>query len=185
MARHWILKTREERNRDSNYYTEHWTKYKDKIENKGNTVIAIGWGLGPNEGNTTLQQLENYIKRKFYPESTTRAVNRSIIAARTVWKFINDMDIGDEVLLCQGYTATQKRGVKVSGIARITGPYWEHRDCNWFQRKRNADILYLIEKEVSKVHLAKLLGRESLLKTIHEIEKNEFKQTKQWLIQKR
>ena len=179
MPKYWTLKTREDRERK--IFIEHWDKFKDKSMNNGNTVIAIGWGMGPKGGKATLSEITDYMKKRFYPEPNVRAAKRAAIAAKTVWRFINEMNEGDEVLLCQGFSPNQNEGVKVHGIATIRGKYWEHKESDWFQRKRNADLV-IKEKVVSKERLAKLLGKDSLLKTVHEIGAENFKRTKRWLI---
>ena len=104
------------------------------------------------------------------------------LLARTVWTFIKEMQIGDEILLCQGFTPMQNKPVMVHAFCKISGPYWEHKNCEWFKRQRNADYTHMIQRPVKKEELSSLLGMGSLLKTIHKIDKEHFQKTKAALI---
>lgn len=180
MKRYWIMKTRADIDRKE--YFEYYDDFLNPNENNGNKVIAIGWHYGPKDGKASLNELIEFMKSHYYKEGDRKAERRAKIAARTVWTFINEMQIDDEVLLCQGFTHMQNKPVMVHAFCKIRGPYWEHKNCEWFKRKRNADYTLPIQRPVEKEELSALLGRGTLLKTIHEIDREHFQKTKASLI---
>lgn len=172
MPMYWVLKTREDL-RERTDFKEHWPRY------KGERVIAIGWGVGPS--NPTYISLRDYIKGEFYPEHTAKADRRTNFAVRSVWRFIYEMNTDDEVLLCQGYSGNQKSDVRIHGFARITGPYRDDLNSDWFQRKRDAELI-CIERMVPKNELASRLNKKALLRTVHQIDEASFERVKRWLL---
>jgi hypothetical protein len=180
MKRYWVIKTRADIDRKN--YIEHYYKFIDPNENNGNKVIAIGWHHGPKNGKASLNDLIKFMKKRYYKERDIKAEKRARIAAKTVSTFIHEMQIDDEVLLCKGFTPKQKQPIMVYAFCRIIGPYWEHKKCKWFKRKRNSEYEHIIEKKVDKEMLAFVLGKGSLLKTIHKIDEEHFQKTKAALI---
>jgi predicted Mrr-cat superfamily restriction endonuclease len=175
MVNCWVIKPKRDLD-GRKEYENNWKNFIDEKENRGNKVIAIGWSLGTADSSNNLNQLRQYMNSLY-----TKPMEANI-AANTIWKFIMEMKKGDEVI-CDGYTFQQKSDVLVYGIARITGEYWEDKDCPWFQRKRNIELLNKIEKRVPKELLADSLGLKTLLKTIHEIKNTNFNNTKKRIIE--
>lgn len=176
MKRYWVLKTREDIDRAKNIFREHWTEFKDEH------VIAIGWDITTKPPEMTTQaDIENELRITFYTDRTVKAARQAKIAARTVWKFISEMSIGDEVLLCRGYTKNQKKGVRIYGFARVEGQCQRDQYSDWWKLKRCADI-WPVDRDVSRERLAEILQKGTLLSTLHEVKKgSDFEQLKQWL----
>lgn len=186
MTKYWALKTREDKDPERGIYVEHWPEFKRK------RLVAIGWELSPdlrkskpNLESITCDDLVEDLKGTSYQEGTPRADRQAKIAANTIWKFINEVSIGDKVLLCQGYAANQKKDVYVYGFAQVEAlaNYDENPHC--WNLKREAKIEEpFIETEVPKQLLVELLKKGSLLKTLQEIKikESDFEQLHERLL---
>lgn len=157
MERYWVLKTTEGRGGH-----DYW----DRFVSEG--VIAIGWheiAVRPHIVNQ--EELESSV-RKRYPHEDEKH------GARTIKKFV-EMDVGDKVLLCQGYAPNQSKNVYIYGIAKVTGGFYDDASADWWTFKHRADIR-TVGRTVPKSLLERTLGKSSMLLTLHEVRGEQFRQ---------
>ena len=178
MKQYWIVKTSADD--DGEIVKEYWEEFKDPNKNEGKTVIAIGWmnnhSFDPDK--ISKKEILAYISGKYYPATPRRA----LVATNIIWKFLHEMRVGDEVILCKGFPGNQKKPVRVYGIAEITGTNWNHIESSWgFHLKRQVNYISIIEKDFDINKFTELIGKKSLRLTIHEINESNFNQTKEWL----
>lgn len=183
MSKYWALKTREDEDREKGRYTDYWDQFEDE------QVVAIGWNISqqlrasyPSLRNILFDELVDELKRTTYQDPTPKADKQAKIAANTILKFIDEVEIGDTILLCQGYTAQQRSDVLVYGFAQVKGPAGYNENLNWRWLKREAEIESRLVK-APKDHLAQMLHKGSLLKTLHklDIDDDGFKRLADWL----
>jgi len=154
---YWILKTTEGSTGPS-----YWYQF---VEER---VIAIGW--------KELSIDPSCVINKELKEILIRTYNytpwQSSIAANTIENFVNGMQIGDIVIICRGYPANADMDVFLYGIARITGNFEVRPSLDW-KFIRDAEI-QVVEEYLPKSFFTNTLRKNSLLKTIHHIEPEDF-----------
>ncbi len=155
----WVLKTREGHDGPSN-----WDEFLQE------SVIAIGWDINVNAGSTS-QQIEQALRRK-YPRQTERSYE---VNANTIGHFLRGFSVGDIVLICDGYPPNMEDSstVKIYGVARVLEPPIHDSASTWWKLKRRAEI-QVIDRRVRKDLISRSLGKNSMMKTIHEITASEF-----------
>jgi len=184
MVRYWVLKTRDDGDIDpqTGEPRDHWTDFLREH------VVAIGWPLSgrlrqqsPNLVDVTSQELVSDLLAAFYTTGpVTERTNRAKRAARTILNFIREMNRGDRILLCRGYTTKQERHVHVYGCAEVESPAWLDDNSSWWLLKRRANIRST-ECNVPKPRLAQILAKGSLCRALHEIEESSFHEIRRWL----
>jgi hypothetical protein len=154
-VQYWILKTTEGSRGDS-----HWHEF------IAANIISIGWeDINIDPSKVSKENLAK-IAEAAYPDENGK------IAADTIKKFTDIMKLGDLVLICKGYNANHPTPVFVNGIARIKGPFNINNRLDW-RFTHQADI-QLIEKYIPRNLLASSLRKESLTRTIHQVDEPAF-----------
>jgi HKD family nuclease len=157
-AGYWALKTT-----SGSVGKSHWQMF---LEEK---VIAIGWEDLPDPSEMSDAQRRAAIS-KTYPSDTDQEVN---MIASSIKQFV---DLGTDaiVLLCRGYNATQKKDVHIHGIARVTGPFRadSRRHGDW--RFKHDAVIQEINVDILRNIVAASLRKQTLMKTIHKLEKADF-----------
>ena len=99
MQRCWVLKTKEDKHENKTIkYIPHWEDFMRE------QVIAIGWSVPQSWSTSTpIEELVEHIRQRNYRSDSSTV--RAKPAAQKVWKFAREMDIGDKVLICDGYVA--------------------------------------------------------------------------------
>ena len=143
---------------------QHWPMF------LAESVVAVGWeDLGVDPSKVSDAQLRAEIQATYRYDSD-RSVN---IAAVTIKKFV-DLKIDDIILLCRGYTSTQKKDVHIHGLARVTGLFrTEPRKKGKWRFKHDA-VIQEINIDLPRDLVATALGKESLRQTIHALTKVDF-----------
>ena len=157
VPKYWVLKTREGRGG-----RDYWDRFVSE------SVIAIGWEDIPVRPHVVSQDdLESSV-RETYPTEDEKH------GARTIRNFI-DIAVRDRVLLCQGYSPNQSKGVYIYGFATVTGAFYDDALSDWWTFKHAADIRS-VERHVPKSLLVRTLGKRSMLQTLHQIRREGFEQ---------
>jgi len=157
MKRYWVLKTTEGRGG-----RDYWARFL----NEG--VIAIGWHeITVRPHIVDQEELESSVRRR-YPHEDAK------YGARTIMKFVG-IDVGDRILLSQGYAPNQSKDVYVYGFATVTGGFYDDACADWWTFKHPADIRP-IGRRVPKSLLEETLRISSMLLTLHEVRREQFEQ---------
>ena len=152
--RYWALKTKSGSDGE-----EHWENFKT------DSVIAIGWeGIKVDPSKVSKSQLRAAIAEAHGGDEPNRA-------AMKIQKFI-ELNDGDIVLICKGYTSNQQKPVHIYGFARVTGPFFDDRFSGWKWRFKHKAVIQYVEKELPRDVVAKSLKKDSLRETIHEIDQS-------------
>jgi hypothetical protein len=157
--KYWVLKTREGRGGH-----DYWYRFVRE------SVIAIGWQkikIRPSTVNKS--QLKSFIKQAYPGENEQHG-------ACTIIDFIR-IRIEDKILLCQGYSPNQIADVYIYGFATVTSSFYDDALSDWWSFKHKAHI-QLVEKYVPKRFISTILGKQSMLQTLHEIKEHQFEQFK-------
>lgn len=153
---HWVLKTHA--GHDGKDY---WAKFKSE------SVVAIGWeSLTINPSFSSLQEIKNEVN-KFYPDKK-RATGK-------IYEFSHDWTKGDLVILCKGYPPNSSSDVFLYGFARIEDTFKFDSSSGWWKFKYPAAI-QIVEEFLPKNIFTTSLNRDSLLETLHNLDKKEFNQ---------
>jgi HKD family nuclease len=158
-AGYWALKTT-----SGATGTQHWPMF------LAESVIAVGWAELPvDPSKVSNAQLRAAIKDTYSNHSDMAAD----VAVTSIRKFV-DLQMGDIVLLCRGYSSTQKKDVHIHGLARVTGPFRaEARKKREWRFKYDA-VIQEINMDLPRDLVASALGKQSLRQTIHVLEKADF-----------
>jgi len=161
----WALKTKEDLGNRQDF-VDHW----DDFAAEG--VIAIGWeAIDVSPDRASLDEIAAAIKKAYGGTDKAATTN-----ANTIRKFVS-ISPGDKVLVCRGYAPNQRKKVHLYGIAAVTGLFEDHDSKGWrwrFRHKAEIELFGTNGKDVSKEFLARRLGKEALLQTLHEISKEGF-----------
>ena len=179
MKQYWIIKPLE--SKGGVIVDDHWKRFTDRKLNDGKEVIAIGWSkdLEIDLGSASKQDVYEYVYPK-YGNGNPRVAHA---ATNNLWNFIHDMKFGDEVIVCKGYSANQKKPLYVYGIAEIIDKAWNHTDTSWhFHLKREVKYHQIIEDGFDITKFKALIRKDSLRQTIHKIDEDAFLKTKEWLL---
>lgn len=153
---YWALKTT-----SGSTGKSHWQSF------LAESVIAVGWReLQVDPSKVSDAQLRSAITAT-YPEEA------AAIAATTIRRFVQLRE-GDIVLLCRGYAPVQERDVHIHGVARVTGPFRDDQHSTWDWHFKHDAVIQVIDMDVPKETVARALGKQSLMKTIHVLDKVGF-----------
>jgi HKD family nuclease len=153
--RYWALKTT-----SGSTGEQHWPSL--LAEN----VIAIGWsGIKVDPSKVSYPRLRAAIEETYKDEDANGAANK-------IKKFV-ELGIGDVILLCRGYNATQEKDVHIHGFARVTGPFRFDRRSRWWRFKHDAAI-QVVNMDFPRQVVASALGKETLMQAIHELSNSGF-----------
>ena len=154
--RYWVLKTTEGVHGEA-----HWEDF------LAEDIIAIGWcDIGVDPSVVRGEALEKAIRRA-YPDG--KDVKR---AAKKLGWFV-DMDSGDLVLICQGFSPNQRKPVHIYGIARVEGRFRNDAKSRWWRFKHKA-VIQPIGEHVPRDIIAGALNKGSLLEAIHKLKPKEY-----------
>lgn len=172
---YWVLKTTAGPQGDS--YWENFIKEK---------VISIGW-----EDIATIMS-DNGIEPREYSLDTLKAAAAEWHettdgwridpnhAARMIHKFSKEFSIHDRVIVCKGYNGNQYADVHLYGLAVVKDcAYYDtyskgDKGKIWWRLKRSADIRRMDVDIPKEVFTSTLQEKGSLLKTIHDISKEDY-----------
>src|SRR4029077_16073322 len=129
---------------------------------------AIGWNeISLDPSKVSDAQLRVAHKETF--ESSDNGANRATVQFRN----FGDLKRDDIVLICRGYNSTQKKDVHIHGVARVTGPFRaEARKKGW--RFKHDAVIQEINMNFLRNVVASALQKQTLLQTIHALEKVNF-----------
>lgn len=132
-------------------------------------VIAIGWEeIDVDPAKASIEQLREAVRATYEGMNARRAATK-------IKKFV-DLNIDDIILICRGYSSNQKADVHVYGIARVTGPFCakppKKGEFTW--RFKHDAVIQPINEKIPRDFLASASGKDSMLETIHHIEKAGF-----------
>lgn len=157
-AGYWALKTTSGPTGRS-----HWPMF--QAEN----VLAIGWEDIPvDPSNVSDAELRAALKKTY--DYTDKQAS---VATNNIRKFVG-MKTGDIVLVCRGYSSTQKTDVYIHGLARVIGPFRAEPPARKKWRFRHDADIQLIETNLPRDILATALGKETLRQTVHGLGKDEL-----------
>ena len=167
---YWVLKTTEG--------SGGLSRWKDFVRER---VISIGWediveimateyGVGP--GDYDIEALK--AAAGAWAADAGHPVD-SGHAARMLDCFSRGFSIGDRVILCRGYAASQRANVHLYGLAVVDGDAFDDRGTNWWRLKRPA-IFRRERRDIPKDIFVNTLERGSLLQTIHRISKDAYEE---------
>ena len=158
-CRFWALKTTTGKGKDQVTF---WPNFVSE------SVIAIAWSrIGVDPSKVSEPQLLSAIRNAFPDESEKLVANK-------IKKFV-ELQEGDLVLVCHGYSSSpQANLVRIYGFARVSGPFRDERTekSGWsWTFKHKADI-QIVNRQLPRDVIARALGKESLMQTIHELDRS-------------
>jgi HKD family nuclease len=158
IPRYWALKTTSGKTGD-----QYWPMF--QAEN----VIAVGWTKLPvDPSKVSDEQLRAAIKH-------TEKVSdqKANVAAGQIRKF-EHLQSGDIVVICRGYSSNQAKDVHIFGVARVAGSFRAEAPKNDRWRFKHDVVLQVIDRRLPRDVVASALGKQSLMRTIHALEKADF-----------
>lgn len=155
---YWVLKTTEGPSGES-----HWPMFLEE------NAIAIGWKELPvDPSKVSDPQLLAALKNEFGgPDRSTKA------AASQIRRFIS-LKEDDIVLICRGYAPNQRKDVHIHGIARVTAPFRDKARKRGDWRFKHDAVIQEIDLDLPKDIVASALRKDSLMQTIHDLDKVDF-----------
>jgi HKD family nuclease len=139
-------------------------------------VIALGWEDIPvDPANVSEAQLRAALKNTY--EYTDKQAS---VATNNIRRFVG-MKTGDIVLVCRGYSSTQKTDVHIHGVARVIGPFRAESPAKHKWRFRRDAVIQVIETDLPRDIVAAALGKETLRQTVHGLDKAEFERLEEKL----
>ena len=166
----WVLKATE-----GSHGTLRWDEF---VEER---VISVGWNdivgiMGDEEG----AQPNEYSRESLNAAAELWAEGEANPgdprhAAKILFWFSQDMSIGDRVIICRGYAASQIAAVCLYGLAIVDGDVFDDSDSEWWRLKRSA-VFRRMDIDIPKEVFVNALRSESLLQTMHRITKDEYEE---------
>lgn len=156
-SNYWALKTT-----SGSTGKDHWQDF------LAESVIAIGWAkIKVDPSNVSDTQLRKAIASA-YPKRGQRATDK-------IKKFVN-LKVGDIALICRGYAPNANAPVHIYGFARIIGSFRDDRRSHWDWRFKHDVVFQVVDLYLSKREVAKALGKDSLMETIHKLDRARFEE---------
>lgn len=156
---YWIMKTT-----SGSSGRRHWPEF------MAEQVVAVGWeGLREDPSLLSDEELKKALIRN---GDNLGGLGRSVKDLR---RFIG-LNKNDIVLCCRGFNSRYDKPVHIFGVARVTGPFRAdpYREGEW--RFKHDAVVQEIGKDLRRDAMAQAVGKETLMGTIHEIEKSVYTQ---------
>ena len=142
--------------------------------------IAIGWegiiadmnkkGFKPNQ--YSLDSLESSTRDCYEAENVGNRRSEKH-AAKTILQFSKEFSKNDRVIICKGYKSKQYKDVRLHGLAIVNKRACDDSSSNWWRLKCSANIERM-DIDIPKEVFSNTLKKDSLLKTIHKISKEDY-----------
>ena len=158
-AGYWAIKTTSGSTGES-----HWPMF------KAEHAVAIGWSELPLDPSKASVEELRAAMRKTYPDYSERQVE---IDSASIRKFVG-LKERDIALICRGYTSKQEKDVHIHGVARITGPFRAEPQKERKWRFKHDAVIQTIDIDLPRDAVASALHKQSLMQTIHSLDKDRF-----------
>jgi len=135
------------------------------------SALAVGWeDLSVDPSRVSEERLRIALRKDFNYKQ--RQIDYS---AKTLLEFVS-LEEGAVILVCQGFSPNQKKGVHIYGFARITGPFRVRPKNGAEWRFMHDAVIQEINATVPRDSLAAVIQKESLMQTMHALTKDSFVQ---------
>ena len=91
------------------------------------------------------------------------------VHAENMIKKFKEIDVGDRVLICKGYSPNQLKDVYIYGFAEVTGAFYDVKAPNGWGFRHPANIYCFVERYERVNLLRTTLNKKSMLYTLHKI----------------
>ena len=165
-ANYFALKTR-----SGGDMMEHWEEF------EAEKVLAVGWeDLIVDPSQVSIEELRGALFAT-YADYTNKKADGAIASIRAFIGLKND----DRVVICTGYPSNRQTDVHIYAFARVIGPFFVGPSNGRKWRFKHKAVIQPVEREIAKADMVAALGKESLMQTIHAIDRSGFERIGQIL----
>ncbi len=147
----------------------HWPQF--QAEN----ALIIGWGGIPVDPSKVSDEELAEAIHATYPDDDVA------FSTKKIREFV-DLQTGDIVVICRGYSAPNEHPVFIHGLARVSGPFRADRRNKHEWRFKHAAVIQPLEIELPKTLVSKAFDKGSLMHTIHKLDSAAFERFRKLLL---